>query len=99
MRDKFREKSAKGVFIDMWTTGKDPAAIVKEKGLVQISDSECDRKNCRPSFSGKSSAACRLPVVDAQSFSGFFVGAVMKESKGQANPEAVNKILTAKLNS
>ncbi|MHB9144794.1 MAG: Asp-tRNA(Asn)/Glu-tRNA(Gln) amidotransferase subunit GatB [Symbiobacteriia bacterium] len=85
-------KIAKTVFEEMVATGKDPEAIVKEQGLVQISDtSELERviaevieKNPQPVADfrgGKESAA------------GFLVGQVMKATRGKANPGMVNELL------
>ncbi len=39
-------KMAKTVFQEMWQSGKDPEAVVKEKSLVQISDPSVIEKNC-----------------------------------------------------
>lgn len=89
-------KIAKQVFIDMWQSGKGPADIVKEKGLVQISDTGAIEKVIDEVL-----AANQQQVADYRGgrtkLFGFFVGAVMKASKGQANPDLVNKILLEKL--
>ncbi len=90
-------KIAKTVFLEMWKTGKDSAAIIKEKGLAQISDPTVIEK-----IVDEVLAANVQNVEDHRSgknknILGFFVGAVMKASKGQANPELVNKILQEKL--
>ncbi|MFO7152163.1 MAG: Asp-tRNA(Asn)/Glu-tRNA(Gln) amidotransferase subunit GatB [Bacillota bacterium] len=85
-------KIAKEVFRDMFDTGKDPEAIVKEKGLTQISDEgelekiarkviEANPKSVEDYKKGKEKAL------------GFLVGQVMKETRGKANPQLVNKIL------
>ena len=85
-------KIAKTVFDEMFSTGKAPAVIIKEKGLVQISDS------------GQLEAAVKK-VIDASpdqvkaykagkvKLLGFFVGQVMKETKGQANPALLNELV------
>ncbi|GAB6934637.1 MAG: Asp-tRNA(Asn)/Glu-tRNA(Gln) amidotransferase subunit GatB [Bacillota bacterium] len=85
-------KIAKQVFKELLETDRDPEAIVKEKGLVQITDPEV----LRPIV---------LQVLDANAQSvvdykngkdralGFLVGQVMKATKGKANPELVNKLL------
>ncbi len=89
-------KIAKQVFIDMWQSGKAPADIVKEKGLIQISDTGAIEKVIDEVL-----AANQQQVADYRGgrtkLFGFFVGAVMKASKGQANPDLVNKILLEKL--
>lgn len=89
-------KIAKTVFGEMWGSGKDPQAIIKEKNLVQISDTAAVEK-----IIDEVMTASVQQVADYRSgktkLFGFFVGAVMKASKGQANPEVVNKLLTEKL--
>lgn len=85
-------KIAKEVFREMFDTGKSPETIVKEKGLVQISDKgqlesiakqviDNNPKSVEDYKNGKKKAL------------GFLVGQVMKETKGKANPQMVNTIL------
>jgi aspartyl-tRNA(Asn)/glutamyl-tRNA(Gln) amidotransferase subunit B len=85
-------KIAKTVFKELIENGGDAEQIVKDKGLVQISDEGALLKivtevlDANPQIiedykSGKKKAA------------GFFVGQIMKATKGQANPQVVNKIL------
>jgi aspartyl-tRNA(Asn)/glutamyl-tRNA(Gln) amidotransferase subunit B len=89
-------KSAKDVFDEMAASGKDAAEIVAEKGLAQISDSgaldklvgEVLEKN------PKEVDAFRRGKTKLM---GFFVGEVMKATRGQANPKAVNELLRKKL--
>lgn len=89
-------KIAKTVFEEMFKTGKRPEEVVKEKGLVQISDqSEIDAmvdqvladnpKSVEDYKAGKEKAI------------GFLVGQVMKLSKGKANPGMVNELLREKM--
>lgn len=89
-------KIAKTVFLEMWQSGKDPETVVKEKGLVQISDTGALEKIIDEVISTNASQVADYRGGRVKLF-GFFVGAVMKASKGQANPELVNKILTEKL--
>ena len=90
-------KIAKTVFEIMADSGKDPKKIVEEKGLKQQSDpKELEKiidkvisdnpKNVEAYKSGK------------DKLFGFFVGQVMKQSNGKANPQVVNEILKKKLN-
>ena len=90
-------KIAKTVFEIMADSGKDPKKIVEEKGLKQQSDpKELEKiidkvisdnpKNVEAYKSGK------------EKLFGFFVGQVMKQSNGKANPQLVNEILKKKLN-
>ena len=91
-------KIAKKVFAEMFATGKDPADIIKEQGLVQISDEdalkemvshvvEANPKSVEDYKAGKTKAM------------GFLVGQIMKQSRGQANPAVINKLLAEKLDS
>lgn len=90
-------KIGKQVFIEMWQSGKEPEAIIKEKGLVQISDTGAIEKIIDEVIAANTQQVADYRGGRTKLF-GFFVGAVMKASKGQANPDVVNKILTEKLN-
>ncbi len=89
-------KIAKEVFEEMFTSGKKAAEVVAEKGLEQISDSGEIEK-----VIDRVIAANPGPVEDFRNGKtqaiGFLVGQVMKETRGKANPQAVNKILREKL--
>jgi aspartyl-tRNA(Asn)/glutamyl-tRNA(Gln) amidotransferase subunit B len=89
-------KIAKQVFAEMWQTGKEADLVVKEKGLVQISDPDAVEKIIDEVLAANSDQVNDFRSGKVKLF-GFFVGAVMKASKGQANPDTVNKILTEKL--
>ncbi|RXJ02425.1 Asp-tRNA(Asn)/Glu-tRNA(Gln) amidotransferase subunit GatB [Anaerobacillus alkaliphilus] len=85
-------KIAKDVFKELVEKGGDPEAIVKDKGLVQISD----EGEIRTMISGILDQ--NQPSIDdfkagKDKAIGFLVGQVMKASKGKANPQLVNKIL------
>lgn len=89
-------KIAKAVFLDMWATGKSPEDLVKEQGLVQISD--------EGALAGIVERVISANPQEVESYRGgkkklmgFFVGEVMKTTKGQANPSLVNKLLQQKL--
>jgi len=95
--EKISGKQGKDVLVEMFKTGKTAAAIVEEQGLVQLSDSgEID------SVIDQVLAANPQQVesyrAGKESLFGFFVGQVMKASKGKANPKVVNERLKAKLN-
>ena len=85
-------KIAKEVFAELVENGGDPEVFVKEKGLVQISD----EGQLREIISGVL-AENEQSVADYKDGKGralgFLVGQVMKATKGQANPQLVNKIL------
>lgn len=89
-------KIAKNVFLEMWSTQKDPARIIKEKGLVQISDNSAIEKMIDEIIAANLSQVEQYRSGKEKLF-GFFVGQIMKISKGQANPELVNELLKAKL--
>lgn len=91
-------KIAKTVFEDMFQSGKPAADIVKEKGLTQISDESALLKMMDEIIAANPSQAADYKS-GKDKLMGFFVGQVMKASKGQANPALVNKLLTEKLNS
>ncbi|MCJ7481391.1 MAG: Asp-tRNA(Asn)/Glu-tRNA(Gln) amidotransferase subunit GatB [Thermodesulfovibrionales bacterium] len=91
-------KIAKSVFEEMYTTGKDPEGIVKEKGLVQISDSGEIEKAVDDVISKYLKEAERYRAGE-EKLMGFFVGQVMKVTKGKANPQMVNELLKQKLSS
>lgn len=75
---------------------KNPEVIVEEKGLVQISD-----EGALGAMIDKIIAENPKSVEDYKSGNkkalGFFVGKIMKETQGQANPGMVNKMLTERL--
>ncbi|MEK6645474.1 MAG: Asp-tRNA(Asn)/Glu-tRNA(Gln) amidotransferase subunit GatB [Candidatus Firestonebacteria bacterium] len=90
-------KIAKTVFEEMFSSLKKPLDIVKEKGLVQISDEKMilevidkvlleNTKSVDEYLAGKEKAI------------GYLVGQVMRHTSGKANPQLVNKLLKEKLN-
>ena len=89
-------KMAKEVFEEMYRTKKTAADIVKAKGLTQISDEGELAKiveeivNANPDNVAKFKAG-KTNVM------GFFVGEIMKATKGKANPGVINKLLKEKL--
>lgn len=89
-------KIAKKVFDEMFSSGARPEAIVEQQGLRQITDEsailaiveqvlEANPQQLEAYKSGK------------DKMFGFFVGQVMKQSEGKANPQLVNKLLKEKL--
>ena len=93
---KISGKQAKDVLVEMFKTGKDALAIVEEQGLVQVSDTgEIDALIDEVIAANSDQAAAYRGGKDA--LFGFFVGQVIKASKGKANPKIVNERLRAKL--
>jgi len=89
---------AKDVFADMFETGKDAASIVDEKGLKQVSDSGAIEALIDAVIAANMDKVEEYRGGKDKLF-GFFVGQVMKQSGGQANPGMVNQILKSKLDS
>jgi aspartyl-tRNA(Asn)/glutamyl-tRNA(Gln) amidotransferase subunit B len=89
-------KIAKQVFEEMFNTGKDPEVIVKEKGLVQISD-EGQISTIVDQVIANNPKSVQDFKAGKEKAIGFLVGQVMKETRGQANPGVVNKLLKEKL--
>ena len=89
-------KMAKVVFTEMWKTGKPPKILVEEKGLKQITDSSEIDKIIDKIFQDHPDQVEQYRAGKQKLF-GFFVGQIMKVSRGQANPETVNQRLKEKL--
>ncbi len=89
-------KIAKQVFGGMFETGDDPEKIVKEKGLVQITDTKAIEEMVGRVIEANPKVADEIKN-GREKGKGFLVGQVMKESKGKANPKLVNEILSKKL--
>ncbi|MGI6225389.1 MAG: Asp-tRNA(Asn)/Glu-tRNA(Gln) amidotransferase subunit GatB [Peptococcales bacterium] len=89
-------KIAKQVFEEMFNTGKEPEVIVKEQGLVQISDTG-ELSNIVEKVITANPKSVEDYKAGKEKAIGFLVGQVMKETKGQANPGIVNKLLKEKL--
>ena len=89
-------KMAKTVFIEMYQSGKSADAIVKQKGLTQISDGDAIGKMVDDVLAANPQQLEGYRNGKDKLF-GYFVGQVMKASKGQANPALVNQLLKDKL--
>jgi aspartyl-tRNA(Asn)/glutamyl-tRNA(Gln) amidotransferase subunit B len=84
-------KIAKTVFEDMKATGHMPEAIIREKGLVQISDASALEALAREIITAHPKEAADFRAGKTKLL-GFFVGQLMKQTKGQANPQLANEI-------
>ena len=89
-------KIAKTVFEEMYKTGKDAETVVKEQGLVQVSDTGAIEAIIDGVIRANPGQFADYKAGKEKLF-GFFVGQVMKASKGKANPELVNQLLKKKL--
>ncbi|GAB6110680.1 Asp-tRNA(Asn)/Glu-tRNA(Gln) amidotransferase subunit GatB [Desulfomicrobium salsuginis] len=87
---------AKNVFKELFETGGDPEAHVKAKGLVQISDTSAIEGLVDEVLAENPAEVERYRGGDRK-LTGFFVGQVMKKSRGKANPGLVNQLLAKKL--
>jgi len=88
-------KIAKEVFDHMWAGEGTPARIVETRGLTQVTDTgalEALIDKLIAANPGQAEAVKAKPQAI-----GWFVGQVMRETQGKANPAAVNQILRAKL--
>jgi aspartyl-tRNA(Asn)/glutamyl-tRNA(Gln) amidotransferase subunit B len=88
-------KLAKDLFEIIWTEGGDPRQVVEARGMKQVTDTGAIEKAIDAVI-----AANPDKVAQAQAkptMIGWFVGMVMKETGGKANPQAVNELLKAKL--
>ena len=90
-------KIAKTVFEEMVKSGKDPATIIEVQGLKQVSDEGALRGLLETLLSNNPKQVEQFRAGKTQ-IKGFFVGQVMKETKGQANPQIVNQLLEELLN-
>jgi len=91
-------KIAKEIFPIMLENNSDPEQIVKEKNLVQISDSSEIEAIIKKIVDANLNQVAEYHSGKEKVF-GFFVGQIMKESKGKANPKLVNDILKKMLSS
>ena len=88
-------KIAKDLFEILWTEGGDPAEIVEKRGMRQVTDTGAIEAAVDAIIAANPD---KVEQVKAKpSMLGWFVGQVMKQSGGKANPQAVNDILKAKL--
>ncbi|EKD56967.1 MAG: hypothetical protein ACD_58C00036G0003 [uncultured bacterium] len=92
---KISKSVAKEILSELYK-GKKPSEIIKERGLEQISDIGELEKIVEKVISKNPDVVAKIKGGQTQ-IVGFLVGCVMKESKGQANPQVVNEILNNKL--
>ncbi len=89
-------KLAKEVFAKMLSTGESARAIIEREGLRQISDS-AELERIIDTILAANPKQVEQFKGGKETVMGFFVGQVMKATRGQANPQAVNSLLKAKL--
>ncbi|MDP2646936.1 MAG: Asp-tRNA(Asn)/Glu-tRNA(Gln) amidotransferase GatCAB subunit B, partial [Desulfobacterales bacterium] len=89
-------KMAKTVFDEMAQTRKSPGEIVKEKGLVQVTDRTVIEKAVMEVLTDFPDEVIAYQQGKTK-LTGFFVGQIMKKTRGQANPEMANRVLRSQL--
>ena len=87
----------KQILIDMLQTGEKASAIVEKKGLSQITDVDAIRKMVEDVVANNPNQVEQYKSGKTNIL-GFFVGQIMKATKGRANPKTVNEILLELLN-
>jgi aspartyl-tRNA(Asn)/glutamyl-tRNA(Gln) amidotransferase subunit B len=85
-------KMAKSVFEEMFATSKDASSIIKDKGLVQITDPAALENAIRKVIESNPSQLADYRAGKVKLL-GFFVGQAMKENKGQAKPALLNELV------
>ena len=85
-------KIAKKVFAGMVDTGKAPKVIIEEQGLAQVTDSGAIEEEVKRVIEANPSQVAQYKG-GKESLIGYFVGQVMKATKGAANPKVVNEAL------
>ncbi|EED33900.1 aspartyl/glutamyl-tRNA(Asn/Gln) amidotransferase subunit B [gamma proteobacterium NOR5-3] len=93
-------KIAKQVFEAMWQGEGDADAIIEARGFKQVSDSGALESMVDQVVADNPDQVAQYRAADPakrKKLSGFFVGQIMKASKGQANPKMVNDLLIARL--
>jgi aspartyl-tRNA(Asn)/glutamyl-tRNA(Gln) amidotransferase subunit B len=89
-------KIAKGVFEEMFETGRSPEEIVRAKGMTQITSEVELYPIVDQVLSENPDVVAKIKAGDAKAM-GFLVGQVMKYTQGRANPQLVNKLLRERL--
>ena len=85
-------KIAQDIFPDLFAHGGSPEALVRERGLVQISDTDMLEAAVADAVASNPDEAAKLKAGNGKLMS-FFVGQVMRRTQGKANPALVNELL------
>ena len=89
---KTSNNNAKVIFENMWSSGKDPEAIIREEGLEEVSDEKSIEKIVNVVLEENASQLEQYKNGNVK-LVGYFVGQVMKKGKGKINPKVVNAVL------
>ncbi|GIV76831.1 MAG: hypothetical protein KatS3mg050_1225 [Litorilinea sp.] len=95
-REVISTTAAKEVFAEMLTTGEDPQAIVQRRGLQQITDAEALAPLVQQVIQANPDKVAQYRGGKT-GLMGFFVGQVMRQTQGKANPQLVQQLLQEKL--
>ena len=95
--ERIEKLTGKKVIIEMFNTGKGPEQIVEEKGLIQNSDEGFIAEAVKKVIADNEQSKIDFKNGKTRVV-GFLVGVVMKETKGKANPQMVNKLILEELN-
>jgi len=91
-------KIGKEVFAEMFKTGKDPEAIIADKGLLQITDEDALDKTVQEILAQYPDQIEEYRGGKDKVL-GFFVGQIMRVTRGKGNPQVINQLLTKHLGS
>ena len=91
-KDEITGAIGKNVFAKMFETGKPAAEIIASEGLSPINDAESVEKICRTVLAKNPDNVAKYRAGNEGVFK-FFVGQVMRETRGRANPQTINDIL------
>jgi aspartyl-tRNA(Asn)/glutamyl-tRNA(Gln) amidotransferase subunit B len=94
--DTISSKQGKQVFAAILAEDKDPATIVEEKGMKQVSDTGAIEAVVDKVIAANPAEVARYKEGNTKVI-GFFVGQCMKEMRGQGNPKLINQVLAKKL--
>ena len=94
--DEISSKQAKEVFAAVLEEDKDPAAIVEERGMKQVSDTGAIEAVVDEVLAANPDKVAAYKGGKT-GLIGFFVGQCMKAMKGQGNPKLINEMLAKKL--
>ena len=88
---------AKKVIVELFENPKDPEEIIKEKGWIQISDEGAIKEVVTKILENNPQSVADYKAGKDRAL-GFLVGQAMKETKGKANPQMLNKMFLDELN-
>ena len=89
---KINRKQGREVFDEIWKTGEAPAAVVEKRGMVQVSDEGQLEAWAKAAIDANPKAVADFKAGNKAAV-GPLVGAVMKMSKGKANPRLISQLL------